>query len=353
MKLIQSNLRDGTLKLKPESTDDIYVLSNVIDAHDRVKSRTLRKIKIGDEDSRNQSAVKKQVTLTIDVEKVDFSKHSPVLRISGKIIEGPEDIPRGSFHTITVEENSQITIMKDKWLGFQLDKIRDACKAKYHGIILLIFDRDEGFFVLVEKYSHKILSEIKGDVNRKRYAEKKSGNFFEQLSSALKEYAERYKESRIVIASPVFWKEELFAIIDDSLKPRVTLSSCSSVDSTAIEEVLKRPELKSALKDARLNEEIEIMNRLLVEISKNNLGVYGLKETEYCANIGAVETLIVTDGLLSKSRDSGLYYKMQAIMKNVESMKGRVVIISSDNSSGKSLDSLGGIGALLRYKVQR
>jgi stalled ribosome rescue protein Dom34 len=39
-------------------------------------------------------------------------------------------------------------------------------------------------------------------------------------------------------------------------------------------------------------------------------------------------------------------------MKDVESMNGRIVIISSDNHAGKSLDALTGIGALLRYKTQ-
>ena len=35
----------------------------------------------------------------------------------------------------------------------------------------------------------------------------------------------------------------------------------------------------------------------------------------------------------------------------VESMRGTINIISSDNDAGKKLDGLGGIGALLRYKL--
>ena len=336
MKLNHIDLKSGTIKVKPESADDIYLISTLIDSGDIVKARTLRKIKIGEEDARKQSIIKKPVTLNISVEKIDFSKSSMALRVSGKITEGSDDIPKGSFHTINVEENSTLTIIKDRWLGYQLDKLNDACKANYPGIILLIFDRDEGFFVLIEKYSHKLLSEIKGDASKKRYAEKtekKSGNFFEQIISLLKEYAERYKESRIVIASPAFWKEELFAMLDETLKARTTLSTCSAADPTAIEEVLKRPELKSALKDARLNEEIEIVNKLLEEISKNNLAVYGLKETEYCSGIGAIDTLIITEGLLTKSRSVGKYGFIQRIMKTVESMKGTVKIVSSENSS--------------------
>jgi len=38
-------------------------------------------------------------------------------------------------------------------------------------------------------------------------------------------------------------------------------------------------------------------------------------------------------------------------MKNTESMKGTVNIIGSDHDGGKKLDGLGGMGAILRYKL--
>ena len=38
-------------------------------------------------------------------------------------------------------------------------------------------------------------------------------------------------------------------------------------------------------------------------------------------------------------------------MRTVESMQGKVHIISSEHDGGKKLDGLGGLGALLRYKT--
>ena len=35
--------------------------------------------------------------LKIEVEKIEFSKHSAILRVSGKIVDGPEDVARGSY----------------------------------------------------------------------------------------------------------------------------------------------------------------------------------------------------------------------------------------------------------------
>lgn len=353
MKLIHSDIKHGIVKVKTESLEDLYVLSGIIDKGDKVKARTIRKIRLGSEEERKKSIIKKPVTLTIEVERADFSKYSTILKISGKITEEHEDIPKGSFHTFNVEENSIITITKENWLRFQLDKLYDAVRSKHHGVLLAIFDRDEAFFALVENYGYKLLSEIKGDLQKKRYEVKQAGqtgNFFQQIAASIKEYYERYPNSTIVLASPAFWKEELFELLGN-LKSKTILATCSSADKTAIDEVLKRPELKTALKNAKIQEELSIISRFLTEVSKNNLAIYGLKETENCANIGAVDTLLLTDGFIIKSRQEDKYKDIEDIMKNVEAMKGRVMIISSDNQAGKSLAALGGIGGILRYKI--
>ena len=352
MKQIHSDIRHGIVKLKIETMDDLYILSTIIENGDLVKARTIRKIKIGSEEERKKSIIKRTVTLTIRVEKTEFSISSPILRISGRIAEEHEDIPKGSFHTLSLEENSIITIIKEKWMDYQLDKLHDSFNAKYPGILMVILDRETAFYVLVEKYGYKILSDIAGDVQKKRYATKHSDDFFRKIIEAIKEYAERYKDASLVIASPAFWKEELFEMLDENLKARAILATCSSADRTAIEELLRRPELKSALKNARLHQELNIVDKFLAEISKSNLAVYGLKETEYCSSVGAVDTLLVTDGLITNAREKNSYPQIEAIMRNVESMKGRIVIINSENHAGKSLDALAGIGALLRYKIQ-
>ena len=47
------------------------------------------------------------------------------------------------------------------------------------------------------------------------------------------------------------------------------MATCSSVDKTGINEVLKRPEIKEALKQDRITKEISLVEELLAEISKN------------------------------------------------------------------------------------
>ena len=102
MKIINSDLKKGELKLKVENLDDMWYLNQIIETNDIVKGKTLRKIKIGKEGDRSQKTVKKSVFLSIAVEKVEFSKFSSILRVSGIVKQGPEDIPLGSYHTFNI-----------------------------------------------------------------------------------------------------------------------------------------------------------------------------------------------------------------------------------------------------------
>ena len=135
------------------------------------------------------------------------------------------------------------------------------------------------------------------------------------------------------------------------VKKKIILATCSSVDKTGINEVLKRPETREALKQDRITKEINLVELLLEEISKNNLAAYGLKDTENAANAGAIKILLITDTLIQKSREENKYEKIDNIMKITETTKGTINIISSEHEGGKKLNGLGGIGSILRYKL--
>ena len=87
------------------------------------------------------------------------------------------------------------------------------------------------------------------------------------------------------------------------------------------------------------------------EISKNNLASYGLKETKEAALIGAVKTLLITDNLIQQKRIENQYEEIEEIMKTVDNTKGDILVISSEHEAGKKLDGLGGIAAILRFKL--
>jgi protein pelota len=353
-------------KLLVENLDDLWYLSNIVDAGDEIEGRTFRKIKLGEENERAQKIIKKPVFLQIEVEKTEFHKYSNTLRISGKVSEGKEEIPKGSYHTFNIEEGSTIKLIKKEWLKYQKQKLEEASKEKKPDVIICVFDREEAYIALLKKYGFEILAELKGEVAKKVDFKQTSKNFYEEIIKALQEYAIRYNVRKIVLASPAFWKEELMKNIKDKeLKEKLVQATCSSCDKNAINEVIKRPEVQTVLQQDRTATEIKSVEELLSEIAKNGKAAYGVEETEKAANAGAIQALLVTDGLIQKLRQESddktsskdnskgidTFERINKIMKSADRADAKIYIISSEHDGGRKLDGLGGIGAILRYKL--
>ncbi|MBI2646882.1 pelota family protein, partial [Candidatus Woesearchaeota archaeon] len=206
-------------------------------------------------------------------------------------------------HTFSVDDNTTITIIKEQWLKYQFDKLKEACSEKKSSLLICVHDREEAYFAIFKKYGYEILTHIKGNVQKKREENIKKENFYLTIIGKINEYVERYKIKQVIIASPAFWKEDLMKELkDNELKQKIILATCSSATRNGIEEVIKRPEVREALKQERTAKEINKVEELFVEIAKNNLAVYGLKETENATLIGAVKELLITDTFIQKSR---------------------------------------------------
>lgn len=345
MKIVYQNLKAGDVKVEVESPEDLWYLSQIIEPGDSVKGVTLRKVKATEE----AKGERRRVFLAVDAEKLDFTESS--LRVTGKITDGPEDVPRGSYHTFNIEPGDTVSIIKDKWFGFQLDRLKEA-EVERARILICVFDREEALFALIQRAGYSVLSRLKGSVPKKDYSESVSGNFFAEIVKQLKEYDGRYGLDHIVVASPAFWKDELMKVLKDpSLKRKVTMATCSSVSQSAVDEVLKREEIHSALKQDRVAREVNFVERLMAEISRDGKAVYGLENCEDAAQAGAVDTLLITDSLIRRLREDNEFFRCDQLMRSVDDQRGTVVMVSSSNSAGQKLDGIGGVGAILRYKL--
>jgi len=346
MKQISFKQKQGELKVKVENPDDLWYLNNIIDPGDTISGKTLRKLKVTEE----ASAERKLVFMSIKVEKIDFSANE--LRVSGKVLEGPEDVPHGSYHTFSVEQGVIITIIKPEWLSYQLDYLKEATSAKPPKIIICVFDREEALFAKLTRDGYDMLTTIKGKVAKKAVDEKIKETFYESIVAQLEEYDKRFSLDKIIVASPAFWKEELYKVLkNQQLKQKIIQATCSGVDETAIAEVLKRKETQQALQAERVSKEMSIVEDLFLAIAKKGNVAYGMKETAQAAEAGAIEHLLVTDKLIQKARAENAFQELDKIMKLTDRSKGKVWIISTEHEGGKKLQGLGGIGALLRYKL--
>jgi len=348
MKLIKKNYKKNFLKLRIETLDDLWYLTYIIEKGDVLKAHTYRKIKLGKEDERKTNVIKKPAVISIKVEKIEFSKYSNVLRVSGIISEGPEDIPLGSHHTINLEENSEFSLEKNHLLKYQIDKLEESAKDSAHKILICVHDREEAYFAVLKKYGYEIIGHIKGSVEKKADIKTESSDFFVQIKNTITDYDKRYNFTNIIIASPGFWREYIQRIMNNK---KIVYATCSSVGINGINEVIKRPEVKQVLKEEKFNKEIKKVEELLEQISKQSKAEYGLQHIKKATEAGAVSELLITDNYIHKKRQEDDFGQIDTIMRNVESMKGQIHIISSEHEGGKKLDGLGGIAALLRYRL--
>lgn len=344
MKIINKDLKQGIVKIKIDSNEDLWYVEGIIEHDDIISGMTERKIKIGG--SEEKSKINRiNVYLTIRVEKIDFES---TLRVSGVIIDGPEDIPRGDYHTFSIEEGTIITIQKKSWSGYALKKMQEAVEHDDVNVLIVAFDREEAIFAKLKNNGYELLLDLKGDVVKKDFEEKK-GNFYKEIAEMILSYDAKQKFTNIILASPAFWKEYLMKeIANDSIKKKITLATCSSIDSSVINEILKRPELKTVLEKDRSARESELIQELLDAVRKDN-AAYGLLQVSQKINSGNVSVLLVSESLIKKSRREKTFFEIDELLKQAESLNAEVRIISSEDALNK-LDGLSGIACLCRWK---
>nr|MCK4929714.1 mRNA surveillance protein pelota [Nanoarchaeota archaeon] len=350
MQIIKKNLKHGEVIVKINNPEDLWFLNQVIDVDDTVKGRTERKLKIGKEDERKQSIVRKTLFLELKVEKTEFHKYSDNLRISGVILQGPDDVSKGTHHTFNVEAGSVITIKKQEWLSYQLEKLKEATQKLKTKILIVLMDREEALFALLKHQGYEVLARLKGEVAKKSVEGSGKKNFYNEIIEKLKEYNKRLEPHNIIISSPSFWKEYLMKEMPDELKQKITLSTCSDVKETAIKEVLQRPELFKVLESDRAAKELSMIEDLLKAISKDE-ACYGLAECKEKIMIGAVKELLVSYEFMQKARQENKHKEIEGLMKQAEKMKAKVHILSTEEAE-KKLVGLGGIAGILRWKQQ-
>ncbi|MEM3489629.1 MAG: mRNA surveillance protein Pelota, partial [Nitrososphaerota archaeon] len=178
------DLKHNLAKVTPESQEDLEILKEVITPEALITAKSPRSIKIKREGELIRAKTgRKEVILKIKVEKIELKEK---LRLTGKIIEAPEDVEKG-YHTIEIEPNKFLKIEK-KWKGWEIDRVKSA-ERKVEPILICILDESEAdFYLLKERY--KFLLHIDSEVSGKRYdtkkAEEKQKEYFQKILEVLK-----------------------------------------------------------------------------------------------------------------------------------------------------------------------
>jgi protein pelota len=352
MKVLKRDLRHGIVAVQTENLDDLWYLSQVLNEGDVVKARTTRLVKSKDDKLRADKGQKQAMTLAIRVEKVEFDKNANRLRVLGRIEAGPEDlIPLGSHHTFELGERDNVTIMKARWPQSDLDYLNDAEAAAKRAKIMICIVGDGEATLAVVRESGISYAGTRENIGGKYVTgrEERKTQFYAELSKLLRAQLEKERVDRIVVGGSGFEKRNFYDYLKDKdaeLAKNVVVVDTGSEGKNGVNEVLKGGAADKIASETRIAREARFVEKLLEGIAKGNLAVYGLEESSRAVDYGAVEVLLISDKYFRDKRGD-----LERLIEKTKSVKGGFHILNSEYEPGEKLDGLGGIAALLRYKI--
>ncbi len=346
MRILKIDYKTKELKVVPEINDDLWHLERIIEPHDLVSGSTNRKIKPKEEGSKQ---IRVNLFLTIDVEKIDFRRETGNLRVTGNILEGKpaELIETGASHSIEIELGKELSIKKKELKKFQIERLEKAKKASTQGkVLLVVLDDEQADFALLKEFELERKGMLKSGKTGKMYeTEPVRGNYFSDIIKRIEEA----KPEKVVVAGPGFAKEKLHKLIDEK-KPKgiqFFYGATNSTGITGLQELIKAKGFEKIIQEMQLVKETKIVESIFAELGKGSgLVEYGFEQVKNAVEVGAVKELLVVDTLMLDKRS-----EVEPLMEKTEQMKGEVHLIDAENDAGKKLESMGGIVAFLRYRL--
>lgn len=347
VRILKIDEKENFLHLVPEIGDDLWHLERIIEKHDLITGLTDRKIKPKEE---GEKAERIKLVVTLDVESVEFHRFLGKLRISGKIVAGqPEDlIDFGAQQSLELELGKEVKIKKKAIKGYQIERLKKAsAETKKGKILLIVMDDEQASFGLLREFELEELATIRSGKSGKQF---KGEDLREKYFEEIFEKVLGIEPEKIVVAGPGFARENLQKFLEGKGKKKKMqffFAATNSVGKTGFQELLKSDALNKIIEEMQVVKETQAVERILAELGKNSgLAEYGLKEVGKAIDLGAVKQLLVADKFLLEKRD-----ETEELMEKAEKMGGEVHLINAEHEAGKQLSNLGGIAALLRYRV--
>lgn len=335
------------MRLRVDTLDDLWYMAGIISPGDRVGSLTSRRDSQVTDKVREKAGERKTMFLVLSVLEVEFAEFSERLRVTGTILDGPQDL--GAHHTINLERLSELTLRKEPWSRAALSRIDDAVRRSgIPPLTIVAIDDDEAMIGVVSDQGVREVATVYGRRRGKydagsgaREAKDPQVAFREEVLEALTPIGGEH----ILLAGPAFWKDEFAAFLRQhapDLAKRVQLVPTPHGGRTGIQECLRSGEDK-VLAETRAAVETKLVERVLAEIATEGKYAYGTGHVKEALEAGAVETLLVSERLLRSP-------ELEQLGTVAQRTGADVRIIAKNHDSGRQLESLGGIAAILRYK---
>ncbi|KAH8700363.1 putative translation factor pelota [Talaromyces proteolyticus] len=397
MRLVKSSIEhngSGAVTLCPEEPEDMWHAYNLIRSNDLLRASAIRKVTTA-QDSGTTVSQRVHLMLQIRVKGLDFDPNSSQLHVSGQIMNETQHTRIGQFHTLDLELHRNFTLEKEigadgegvGWDSIAIDMLKDAVDEsgkRRAEAVAVVMQEGLAHICFITQFQTILKQKVEMSVPRKRAGggdhDKGLSKFFQvtldtllrqiEFNTSVTATASNNNGNEavrpILLASPGFvaagfqkYIQSAAATNMPSLKrllPQIVVVHSASGYLHSLSEVLQSPSVKTLLSDTKYARETKLMDDFLEHLRKDtNRATYGPREVEYAVDQGAVGRgggLLIISNRLFRAQDVAERKRWVGLVDRVREVEGgEVRVLSSDHESGKRLDGLGGIAALLTFPV--
>ena len=348
MRVLRKDVAEGFLHLQLDSLDDLWTLRTVLQRGDLATATTMRTADVPGDKARDVKAEKRTMRLGLRVETVSWHDFDDHLRVLGPIETGPQD--HGRYHTLVLRPGDDVQIQKRHRLeGWHLRLVEEAvARSGSPQVVLLAIDDAEAQFGLLKSYGVQLLGTLPSSGQGKRFAgaAEAKRQFYGEATKSLR-LLRPDPAVPLLVVGPGWWREEFLDHLREHAPEQAknTLTDGTSQGGRGgVHEALRRGLLERLARDHRVTQETALVERFLEETARGGAVAYGLAEVRRAVDAGAAATLLVSDERV-RSGD------VDELVRAAESARCEVRIVASSHEAGAQLAAMGGVAALLRYRL--
>ncbi|KAL9033191.1 MAG: hypothetical protein Q9214_007631, partial [Letrouitia sp. 1 TL-2023] len=323
------------------------------------------------------SSARVHITLTIRVTGLDFDTQSSQLHVSGRITEETKYTKVGQYHTLDLELQRNFTLEKDGeegWDSVSRGIVKEACDpVKSADVWAVVMQEGVANLAVLTGARTVLRQRIEVSIPRKRGGragdhDKGLEKFFQTTLETLLRHIDLNESKPILLASPGFTASSFQKYILDtatrtgnkpllSQKANLLVVHSSSGHLHALNEILQSSEVLVRLKDTQYARETKLMDNFMT-LLRNDDGRawYGPREVEKAVERGGVGRgggVLLISNTLFRAQDVVTRKRWVRLVDKVRDVEGgEVRVLSSEHESGKRLDGLGSIAAILTFPLE-
>lgn len=342
MRLLFQDPSTGLLRLRLETSSDLWRAARLIRAGDLVGASTTRRDPEAPEDSPAAERDRRRIWLVVRAEQVEFHGFSKRLRVTGPIVEGPFD--HGRHHTLDLGEGDEFSVTKERLSAGERALLEEGLESRGDPALLLaVVDWGDSAVVRLRGRVVEPVADLRRSLPGKRYAQpahaKEREKYVDEILGVVRTSAPG--AAAVVVAGPGFLKEEVARRLreEDHLAPTLLPTSVSG--RAGVDELLRSGRATGALQSSVTAEESRLVEELLQGLAGRRAAI-GSEETRLAIEAGAADLVLVLDTYLPDP-------SVSALLDRAREARARLFIVQEDGEPGRRLKGIGGIAARLRY----